>query len=104
MVPLTVFIPFLMIPIAAVMFALFFVFWIIMIVDVATRKFKEGNDKIVWILVVILASWIGALIYYFVVYMKHKSMKWFWITLLILFVILLALAVSFIVGLSMASI
>lgn len=44
-----------------------FVFWILMIVDCAQRKFKTEGEKIVWILIIILASWVGALIYYFVV-------------------------------------
>jgi len=41
-------------------------FWIWMIIDVATNEPSEGNDKIVWLLVVILTQLIGALIYYFV--------------------------------------
>lgn len=44
-----------------------FIFWILMIVDVAERKFKNDNDRIVWILVVVLAHIIGAIIYYFVI-------------------------------------
>lgn len=51
---------------------LLMIFWIFMIVDVAKRKFKEENDKIVWILVVILANWIGATIYYFVIKRPNK--------------------------------
>lgn len=78
---------------------LFTVFWIIMLVDAATRKFKSDSDKVVWILVIVLVGIIGALIYYFVVYVKEggKSMKWFWITLLVLailfvlFIILIAI-------------
>lgn len=50
---------------ALVIFA--FVFWIMMIVDCAKRKFKTDSDKIVWILVIIFTQIIGALIYYFVV-------------------------------------
>jgi len=42
------------------------VFWIWMIIDVATKEPENGNDKIVWILVVILAGVIGAAVYYFV--------------------------------------
>jgi hypothetical protein len=42
-------------------------FWIWMIVDVARRKFKNENERIAWILVVVLAQLIGAVIYYFVV-------------------------------------
>lgn len=41
------------------------IFWIWMIIDCATNEPSEGNDKVVWILVVILAGWIGAAIYYF---------------------------------------
>lgn len=43
-----------------------------MIIDVTKRKFKKENDKILWILVVILASWIGALIYYFIIKKPNK--------------------------------
>ncbi|MFH1425696.1 MAG: PLDc N-terminal domain-containing protein [archaeon] len=46
---------------------LFFILWIFMIIDVAKRKFPNENDKIIWILVIILAGWIGAIIYYFVI-------------------------------------
>lgn len=48
------------------------IFWILMIIDVAKRKFKNENDKIVWILIVILLSWLGAVIYYFVIKKDHK--------------------------------
>ncbi len=72
--------------------ALFFVFWIMMLIDSITRKFKEGNEKIIWVLVNIFVGIIGALIYYFIVYKKDKSrsMKWFWwtiLTLVILFIL-----------------
>ena len=39
--------------------------WIWMIVDCARNEKTEGNEKIVWILVIVLAGWIGALIYLF---------------------------------------
>jgi len=42
------------------------IFWIWMIVDCATKEPSQGNDKIVWIVVIIFAQLIGALIYYFV--------------------------------------
>ena len=42
------------------------VFWIWMIVDCATNEPSEGNDKVVWILIIVLTQIIGALIYYFV--------------------------------------
>jgi hypothetical protein len=39
------------------------VFWIWMLVDCATKEPSEGNDKIVWVLVIVLTHWVGALIY-----------------------------------------
>ena len=55
----------------SVLFFLFFavlaiggtVLWIWMIVDCATHEPSEGNDKVIWILVIVLTHWIGALIY-----------------------------------------
>ena len=46
---------------------LIFVFWVWMIVDVAQRKFKETTEKIIWILVVVLLGWVGALVYFLIV-------------------------------------
>ena len=37
-------------------------FWIWALVDCCTKEFK-GNDKVVWILVLVFTSWIGAIIY-----------------------------------------
>jgi phage-related holin len=39
------------------------ILWIWMIVDCATKEKSEGNEKVVWILVIVLTHWIGALIY-----------------------------------------
>lgn len=39
------------------------VLWIWMIIDCATKERSEGNDKLVWILIIVLTHWIGALIY-----------------------------------------
>ena len=47
--------------------ALLLAFWVWMIVDCAKRNFKNNNEKIVWILVILFAKIIGALIYFFVV-------------------------------------
>ena len=41
------------------------IFWIWMIVDCATNELSEGNDKVIWILVIVLTHFIGAAIYYF---------------------------------------
>lgn len=42
------------------------IFWIWMIIDCAKNEPSEGNDKVIWILVVVLAGVVGAAIYYFV--------------------------------------
>ncbi|MFC1453066.1 PLDc N-terminal domain-containing protein [Verrucomicrobiota bacterium] len=39
------------------------ILWIWMIVDCATKEPSEGNDKLVWILIIVLTHWIGALMY-----------------------------------------
>jgi len=49
------------------------VFWIFMIIDVAKKDFKNENDKVMWIIVIVLAGIIGALIYYFMVKTKDKK-------------------------------
>ena len=41
-------------------------FWIWMLVDCATKEPSQGNDKLIWILVIIFTHWLGALIYFFV--------------------------------------
>lgn len=43
------------------------VFWVYMLVDSVKREYKNPNDKILWVLIVVLAGLIGAIIYYFVV-------------------------------------
>jgi hypothetical protein len=41
-------------------------FWIWMIVDCATNEPSIGNDKLVWIIIIVFGHVIGALVYYFV--------------------------------------
>ena len=77
---------------------LVFVFWILMLVDCIKRKYKEDSEKIVWVLVLIFTGIIGALIYYFVVYNKEKSMKWFWWTLLVLIILFIFSVVGIYLG------
>ncbi len=57
-------------PVFLLMFLVFFVLgiggtilWIWMIVDCATKEKSEGNDKVVWMLVIVFTHWVGALIY-----------------------------------------
>ncbi len=41
-------------------------FWIWMLIDCAQNEPSEGNDKLVWVLIILLLNWVGALIYYLV--------------------------------------
>ena len=53
--------------IAIIIGILLFAFWIWMIIDCAKRSFKNDIEKIVWIIVLVLLGWIGALVYYIVI-------------------------------------
>ena len=50
-----------------------FVFWITMIIDCAQRKFRNSDEKIVWLVVTILGEWVGALAYYLVVRISNPQ-------------------------------
>lgn len=39
------------------------ILWIWMIVDCATKEPSGGNEKLIWILIIVMTHWIGALIY-----------------------------------------
>ncbi len=39
------------------------VLWIWMLVEVLTRETDEGNNRLIWALVIIFTHWLGALIY-----------------------------------------
>ena len=65
----------LLIPFFILIGLFFFVVWIIMLVDCLKRKFKEDSEKIIWVLVIIFAGFIGALIYYFMIYKENKKSK-----------------------------
>ena len=38
------------------------IFWVWMLVDCATKEPDQGNDKVVWILVILFTHWVGALL------------------------------------------
>jgi len=39
------------------------VLWIWMLVDCAMKEPAEGNDKVIWILIILLSHFLGALLY-----------------------------------------
>ncbi len=41
------------------------IFWLYTLVDCITKESSEGNDKLVWTLVILLVPLIGSLLYYF---------------------------------------
>ena len=53
-----------------------FAFWIWMIVDCATKESNTGNDKVVWIIVIVFTQIIGALIYYFARRRPRRFAEW----------------------------
>ena len=46
--------------------ALATIFWVWVLVDCLTKEPSEGNDKVAWLLFILLVPLVGALIYYFV--------------------------------------
>ncbi len=41
-------------------------FWLWMLIDCATKEPSEGNDKLIWVIVIIFTHLLGALIYFFI--------------------------------------
>jgi hypothetical protein len=42
------------------------IFWIWMLIDAISNEPAEGNDKLIWIIVIVLTQALGAAIYYFI--------------------------------------
>jgi hypothetical protein len=42
------------------------IFWIWMLIDCITKEPSEGNDKIIWVLVIVFTNSLGALLYFFI--------------------------------------
>ena len=51
------------------------VFWIWMLVDCVRRDYKKNDEKLIWVLIIVFAQIIGAIIYYFVIKLKDKKWK-----------------------------
>ena len=65
----------LLVLLAVAAFVLLFIFWIFMLIDCLRRDFRKENEKIVWVLVIVLLGFIGASVYYFVVKAEDKKSK-----------------------------
>lgn len=42
------------------------VFWLWMLIECVTREPDQGSTKVTWALVILLAQWLGALLYFLV--------------------------------------
>jgi Phospholipase_D-nuclease N-terminal len=59
--------PFMQLPTPAVILSLAVtIFWLWMLTDCASNEPSEGNDKLTWILIILLVPFFGSVIYYFV--------------------------------------
>jgi hypothetical protein len=56
-------------------FIFLLVFWIWMLVDCLTRDFKEGSERLVWVIVIVFLSLLGALLYYLLVFLRIKKKR-----------------------------
>ncbi len=55
-----------------------FIIWIISLIDVLRKSdedFKNSNERLLWVLIVLLGGWIGGVVYYFMVYRKNNKKK-----------------------------
>lgn len=48
-------------------------FWIWMLIDCAKRRYRNDTEKIIWIIVIVLAGWLGALVYFIVIKSLNPS-------------------------------
>jgi hypothetical protein len=71
--PFSAILPFIGLPFLLALIGLGVIFWIWMIVDCATEESNAENERLVWIVIVIGAQIIGALIYFFVRRPKRRA-------------------------------
>jgi Phospholipase_D-nuclease N-terminal len=50
-----------------------FVFWIWMLIDSIKNESISSNEKVAWVLAIVLTHWLGALIYFFAGRPKRRS-------------------------------
>ncbi len=54
-------------PVSLLLVVLLGAFWLWMIIDCLKRDFKKDMDKLVWVIVLLFANLVGAILYYFLV-------------------------------------
>ncbi|MCD4806140.1 MAG: PLD nuclease N-terminal domain-containing protein [Methanococcoides sp.] len=47
------------------------IFWIWMLIDCVMNKPSHGNDKLIWVIIIVFAQLLGALIYF--IFRRQKS-------------------------------
>jgi len=50
------------------------IFWIWALIDCATKEPSEGNDKVIWILIILFTHFLGALLYILIRRPKRKEL------------------------------
>jgi membrane protein DedA with SNARE-associated domain len=50
--------------VSSVLWVIFTAFMVWMIVDCATKEPKQGNERLIWIIIMVCVPYLGALIYY----------------------------------------
>ncbi len=50
-------------------------FWVWMLVDCIRHEPRDGNDRIVWLIVIVAAKFVGALVYFFVRRSRRPSLE-----------------------------
>ncbi len=56
-----------------VVMLIFLIIWILIIVDCAKRKFKNDAEKIIWLVVIVLGTWVGSLVYLIAITLYNKQ-------------------------------
>jgi membrane-associated phospholipid phosphatase len=47
-------------------------FWVWMLIECATKEPDQGNTRLIWVLIILFANFLGAAIYYFV----RRPQRW----------------------------
>lgn len=50
-----------------------FAFWVWMLIECATKEASTGNDKLIWVLVILFTHLLGALLYFFIRRPRRKA-------------------------------